>query len=225
MRFPPLRRALLLVLAAASSALAQDGKVTLQFVSFPKTLKPEPVELLIGKGKTMMVELPTHELSAPYRVDAREAWALGKMDEDAEGKPAFTVYGRTKSLGVAKQLILVIRKGKTSADGFKLIPFDNRAGKFGGGQFLFVNAATVAIAGEVGTRKFALAPGRTAIITPRPDQGDQLCHATLFYRINQEAKGFLDTNWPLQPDARGLIFIYNDPRTSRLRLHTIRDFP
>ncbi len=30
-------------------------------------------------------------------------------------------------------------------------------------------------------------------------------------RFNRDVRPILDTNWPLQPDARGLIFIYNDP--------------
>ena len=63
------------------------------------------------------------------------------------------------------------------------------------------------------------------MIRPKADLGKDLCHATLYYRLNNETKSFLDTNWPLQPDARGLIFIYNDPRSARIRLHTIRDFP
>lgn len=217
--------ALLLPLATCSSAFGQEGQVALQFVTFPKTLEPIRVELLGGKGKTTVVDIPSNELSATYRVPSRPTWSLGKTGKDDEGKPVFQSYGKTKSLGLPKQLILVIRKGQTNADGFTLRPLDNRAAGFGGGQFLFVNAASVPIGGEVGARKFALRPGQTTVIKPKPDRGENLCQATLFYRVNQQARPFRDTVWPLQADARGLVFVYNAPRSSSIRLHTIRDIP
>lgn len=224
MRLRALCSALLLAFSTTITALGQDGKVVLQFVTFPKTLEPVTMELLGGKGKTTVVEIPSNELSVPYRVNARESWALGETVEGKDGKPKFAAHGRAKSLGAPKQLILVIRKGKDPAQGVKLVPFDNRAGKFGGGSFLFVNAASVPIAGQVGNKKLTLAPGKTAVIKPQPDRGKNLCQATLYYRANKQARPFLDTAWPLDPGARGLIFVYNDPGTARIRLHTIRDF-
>ena len=35
---------------------------------------------------------------------------------------------------------------------------------------------------------------------------------------------FVATNWPLRDDARGLVFIYQDPASGKIQLHAIRDF-
>ena len=123
-------------------------------------------------------------------------------------------------------MILLIRKGKANADGFEVIPVDNRDTQFGGGKFLFFNAAKVDIAGLVGTEKFALKPGLHTIIKPKAEAGDKnLFHTTLYFRKDDQAKPFFSSTWPLSDVARSLIFFYHDPDTLRLRLHTIRDFP
>lgn len=78
---------------------AQEGEnVTLQFLSFPKSLDPKPVELLIGEGKTLEVEIPTNELSKTYQVKRLGTWAVGKSGVGEDGKPTFTVFGQAKRL-------------------------------------------------------------------------------------------------------------------------------
>jgi hypothetical protein len=206
---------------------AQDAaKVTLQFLSFPRALNPEPVELLVGDGKTIKVEIPTNELSASYKATLQATWAVGRTTEGKDGKPAFTVYGQTKALASTQQLILLVHKGKTNADGFDVIPIDNRLTEFGGGKFLFMNSAKIDIAGMVGTEKFVVKPGQHTIIKPKVDPGTKgLCNILIYFRKDDQAKPFFSSTWPLSAAARCLIFFYHDPDTQRLRLHTIRDFP
>lgn len=229
MRHPSLLSSLsslLLLLAAALPCLAQQkgARVTLQFVSFPRITNPETIELLLPEGKTLSISIPSNELSPPYKVPASAHWAVGNMEEGKDGKPKFKVYGKIKALSAPKQLLLLVRKGPTNADGFNILAFDNRSNKFGGGTFLFLNASHFDIAGEVGGKKFTLKPGAHNIIAPKPDAGKQLCHTTLYYRSGKETKPFFDSNWPLRKDARGLIFFYTDPKSQRLKFHTIRDF-
>ena len=206
---------------------AQDAaKVTLRFLSFPRALNPEPVELLVGEGKTIKVEIPTHEVSAPYKVPLQAVWAVGQTVDGNDGKPAFTVFGQAKAMVSTEQLILLIRKGKANADGFEVIPIDNRLSEFGGGKFLFMNAAKIDIAGMLGTDKFVVKPGKHTIIKPKIDPGIKgLCNILIYFRKDDQAKPFFSSTWPLSAAARGLIFFYHDPDTQRLRLHTIRDFP
>ncbi len=227
MRFRIFPSILVLACAAATAAHpchAQSESVTLRFVSFPRIADPQSVELLVGEGKILKIEIPSNELSAPYQVKRLAIWAVGKSGEDKEGKPKFNVYGKAKALSSSKQLLLLVRKGATDADGFRIIPFDNRATQFGSRKFLFLNATRIDIAGEVGAQKFTLKPGRHTIIRPVADQGKNLCHATFFYRKEKAWKSFFSSNWPLRDNARGLIFFYHDPRTSRLKIHSIRDF-
>lgn len=202
----------------------EEEKVTLQFLSFPKSLDPKPVELLIGDGKTLEVEIPTNEFSKPYKVKRLSTWAFGKSDTDKDGKPVFTVFGQAKALGSAKQLILLVRKGPNNADGMEVIPIDNDIANFGGGKFLFMNAAKVDIAGETGEVKFALKPGAHTIIRPKADPNGRTFHAMFYFRKDDEAKPFFSSKWPISDNISNLIFFYHEPDTKRLRMHTIRNF-
>lgn len=207
-------------------AAQESGNVALQFLSFPRAIDPAPVELRIGEAATIKVEAPSNELSAAYTVARQKIWAVGETTEGKDGKPAFKVLGQATALASSSQLILLIRKGKANSDGFEVIPIDNRVTEFGGGKFLFMNAARIDIAGVVGAEQFALTPGRHTLIKPKPEGPDKrLCHAALYYRKDDQAKPFFSSKWPLSDAARGLVFVYHDPGTNRLRLHTIRDFP
>ena len=196
---------------------AQEGEnVTLQFLSFPKSLDPKPVELLIGDGKTLEVEIPTNELSETHKVKRLSTWAVGKSDIDKDGKPTFKVFGQAKALGSAKQLILLVRKGAENADGMEVIPIDNDIANFGGGKFLFMNAAKVDIAGEAGGVKFAIKPGAHTIIKPKADANGRTFHAMFYFRKDNEVRPFFSSKWPISDKARNLIFFYHDPETGRL---------
>ena len=132
-------------------AASAQGVVELQFVSFPRSLNAKPVELLIGEGKTIPVEMPTNSISPVYKVKALSKWVVGKSSVNDEGEPTFDVYGQAPAISSTKQLVLVIRKGKDDASGLKLIPMDYSQVGFGGGKYLLLNAANIDIAGSVGT--------------------------------------------------------------------------
>jgi hypothetical protein len=226
--FPPHLARLILVAGFGLSLLpcsAQEGEnVTLQFLSFPKSLDPKPVELLIGDRNFLEVEIPTNELSKPYKVKRLSTWAVGKSGIGEDGKPAFTVFGQAKALGSAKQLILLVRKGADNADGMEVIPINNDIANFGGGKFLFMNAAKVDIAGEAGGVKFVVKPGSHTIIKPKADTTGRTFHAMFYFRKDNEASPFFSSKWPISDKVSNLIFFYHDPETKRLRMHTIRNF-
>ena len=226
-----LARSLVIVTAVILASLpcfAQEGgEITLQFLSFPKSVAPEPVELLVGEGKTIEVEIPTNALSAEYRVKRPERWVFGKSSVDEEGKESFDIYGQAAVPSSQKQIILLVRQGKGNADGMEIIPIENNADNFGGGIFLFMNATKVDIAGTIGDKKFALAPGKIANVKPQAkaaDRNEGTVHTKLFFRTETEAKPFFSSTWPLNDKARNFVFFYHDPYSKRLRLHTIRDF-
>lgn len=213
-----------LLIVATLGSHAQQGQVTLQFLSFPKSLDPAPVELVTGEGRTIEVEIPSNELSPPYKVPRLGAWSVGQTIDGPAGKPVFQEFGRARALASASQLILLVRKGAEHADGFEVLPIDNRVARFGGGKFLFMNAAKVDVAGEVGGEQFALAPGRHSIVEPKPGDNGRTFLAQFYYRVDGKVKPFFSSKWPTNEQARGLIFFYQSPDTQRLRLHSIRDF-
>ncbi|MEY3898469.1 MAG: hypothetical protein RLZZ214_3991 [Verrucomicrobiota bacterium] len=205
-------------------AAKEGGNIILQFLSFPKAVDPKPVELVVGEGKTIKVEIPTNTLSKTYTVKRQDVWAVGATGVDEKGKPVFNVFGQAETLDSSKQLILLVRKGENNADGMDVIPIDNGTANFGGGKFLFMNATKVDISGEAGGVKFAIQPGKSTIIKPQAVSNDQASEEMFSFREGNEAKPFFSSKWPISDKSRSLIFFYNDPTSQRLRMHSIRDF-
>ena len=222
----------LYAIGVGSAVIAQDAeKITLRFISFPKNASPQPVELLIGDGKTLQVNTPTNALSEPYKVPRLSTWTVGKFEpaKGSDTKPVFNSYGSAPALASANQLILLIRNGKENSDGMRVVPLDNNTSKFGGGQFFFMNASKVDIAGMLGGTQFALKPGKHIIIEPketnqREGVGGNLCFTEFYFRKETEARPFFSSNWPANNKARSMVFFYHDTHNDRLRMHTIRDY-
>lgn len=136
-----------------AAAIAQDvEQVSLQFVSFPKAVDVEPVELLIGEGKTIPVELPTNSLSPVYKVPRLSKWMLGKAVADEEDKQIFKIYGEGKATASAKQLILVVRSGAEAADGLTLTTFD------GGAKVIGNTCSPISISAKVKRQSLSIHP-------------------------------------------------------------------
>jgi hypothetical protein len=200
---------------------------SVQFVAFPLSNDPQPVELLVGEGKTLEVELPSNSLSQSYKVPALGSWALGKTVEGPDGKSTFDVYGQTRAAISEKQVILVIRKGKENSEGFELVSFDSGSKGFGGGKYIFLNGTNVDIAGDAGGTKFALKPKKHTLIAPNPSEVREerkYLYITLFFRKGEKATPFYSSTWRFSEKARTMVFFYHDPHNDRLRTHTIRDY-
>lgn len=209
------------------AAVAQDKMVSLQFVAFPISYDPKPVQLLIGEGQTLEVELPSNSLSQAYQVPALGSWVLGKTVVGPDEKFTFSSYGQTRAATSEKQLVLVIRKGMEDADGFDLVAFDGGSKGFGGGKYLFLNGAKVDVAGDAGGTKFALKPKMHTLIAPAPSEVKEdrkYLYITLFFRKGENATPFYTSTWRFSDKARTMVFFYHDPHTDRLRTHTIRDY-
>ena len=214
------------LLPVFSRAAAQEASVTLRFLSFPVIQEPTPVELVLGEGKTMEVEIPANELSPPYKVRKLSSWVFGETVQGEDAKPAFKVFGQAPALASDDQLILLMRKGAGNADGFQVIPVNGVQTAFGRGKYLFVNAAKVDIAGVIGSEKFMLKPGKHAMVDPKGEAGNsKRGQVELYFNMDNQARPFFTSMWPLGDGARSLVFFYHDPESDRLRLHTIRDFP
>lgn len=220
-------RLLLLGIALGSVAHAQSPTVNLHFVSFPKLANAETVELLVGEGKTIEIELPTNSISKSYQVAPLASWLIGKSSVDAEGKFKFETYGQTQSIGTKNQMILAVRKGKDNAGGLHLIPMDYSQTGFGGGEYFLMNATVLEIAGDVGTSKFALKPLKHVLLDPKPTKKSgerEYAFAKFYFRKGEEVQPFFSSTWRYSENARSMVFFYQDPKTMHLRLHTIRDY-
>jgi len=211
----------------SQACFAQEDQLELQFVTFPKITNAEPIELLIGKEKTVQVELPTNSLSPVYKVNRLDQWVLGKSSTGADGEFVFDTYGKAASLASAKQLILVLRKGVKVSDGFELILMNSQHSRFGGGMYFFMNAARVDIAVKIGDEKFALKPRMRKLVKPKPSKVKgkrKYLYTYIHFRKGTKAIPFYESTWRFSEKARCMVFLYHDPHTKQLRTHTIRDY-
>ncbi|MFK7909810.1 MAG: hypothetical protein AB8F34_04325 [Akkermansiaceae bacterium] len=201
---------------------AQD-KVTVQFLAFPKHMKPAPVELLIGEGKTIEIETPGNELSKVYKIPRLSSVVVGKTTQNDDGDAIFEIYGKAKFISASKQIILLMRKGKNNSDGFEILPLNGELADFKGGCYLFINASKLNIAGVIGDKKFSLKPGKRQLVQPVPNHKGGICQVTLAYQRQEKWKKFYDTRWPANKKYRSLIFFHQDPTNGRLGIAPIMD--
>ncbi len=208
-------------------ANAQEEQVSLQFVSFPITADPKPIELITGEGKTIEVELPSNSLSKAYKVPKLQNWILGKTVIGKDEKPSFKIYGQIKAGSAGNQLVMVIRKGDTDEAGYDLVCFDNSPSGFSGGKYIFLNGSKVDVAGEVGDLKFTLKPNTHTLLAPKPsEQKDErkYLYVTLYFRKGEKATPFYTSTWRFSEKARTMVVFYHEPHNQRIRTHTIRDY-
>ena len=222
--------AFFLALLAGLGLAQQEGEqVTLQFVTFPKWVAREPIQMVIGEGETIEFTAPSNSFSKPYQVPKLSNWVFGRTGQNAKGDPVFETFGQGKALGSKSQLILLIRLGKEPKDGLKVIALDSQLGEFGGGQFFYYNASTFDIGGMMGDSKFILKPGEYRIIKPKDKDivvkdGMSFVQTVHLYRKEEIKNPFFNSTWHLNPKARSMIFFYQDNDAKRLKMHTLQDF-
>lgn len=203
---------------------AQDqSTVSLQFLSFPKQLKPEPVELVVGEGKTIKVATPGNELSPSYEMPRLGTIVVGETIENADGKPTFQVYGQAQMINASKQIVLLVRKGEKNSDGFVILPLDGDLSSFSGGSYLFINASKLNVAGKIGDERFQLKPGQRELLLPKATHEGGGCQVTLAYQRDEKWKIFRDTRWTTTKSYRSLIFFHQHPVSGRLSVSPIVD--
>jgi hypothetical protein len=215
-------------LLAASAAFvaptnAQDKTIKLRFLGFPQVPDPEPVELLVGEGKTIKVDTPGHELSQPYSVPVLPSVTVGETVTNEKNESVFKEYGSAKAITAEEQIVLLIRKGRKPSDGFVVLPIDAGQAGFKAASYLFINASNLSVGGVIGDQKFALKPGQRRMLQPKPNHADGICQVTLAYMKGEEWKTVYDTRWPANDKFRSMVFFYQDPGTGRLGIVPIVD--
>lgn len=216
----------LCALALCLSLHAQKSMVDLHFITFPKTLNLEPLELLVGEGKTIKVTSSSNSVSKSHQVPALSNWVLGKSSI-ANGKFTFKAYGKVKALDAKQQLILLLGKGKDVTKGLEIIPIDYSKAAFGGGKYFVVNITDTDISGTIGTSEFSLKPSEHILLAPKPTKVKGLrefAFTTFSYSKDNKAKPFYSSIWSLNKGARDILIFYRDPKSEHLRFHTIKSF-
>jgi hypothetical protein len=210
-------------LSSLPSTAQEEGKVALQFLAFPKQLRPQPVELVVGENKTIEIQTPGNELSPTYEMPRTGTIEVGKTVENEAGEKVFQLYGRSKMISASNQIVLLLRKGEKNSDGFVILPIDGELSEFNGGSYIFINASKINIAGKIGDKRFSLGPGKREMVQPNASHPGGACQVTLAYQREDKWKVFKDTRWTANKRYRSLIFFHQDPVSQRLSVSPIID--
>ncbi len=228
--FKSLLTAIAFLIASAYLSAQESKKVSIQFVTFPIIDKAEAIELLIGEGKSIPIELPTTNLSPVYEVPVLSHWALGKMEVTGEKEEkVFKEYGKADSTGTGTQLVLVLREGQNLANGLKLIPLNFNPNDFEGGEYFLMNFTKVDIGIELGNTPVGLKPGSYKLAKPKPSKivnGHKQLFTKIHYQnhLTNKMTPFYSSIWRLNDKARCFVFFYHDPLSKNIRTHTIRSY-
>ena len=190
--------------------IAQEVKVNLSFVSFPKAFDLEPVELLVGPEKTVEIKMPTHTISRPIRVPLMPEWHLGESSVDAEGNFVFKSFGKVKSSASKDQTLIVFRSKNADNPEYEMVRLDGDANGFSGGSQFFYNATKIAIAGKVGDKEFALKPKQYKLIRANPSfekNGRKYLGIEFFFKF-EDIEKFDSTTWRHNDKVRYMVFFY-----------------
>ncbi len=221
-----LSRLIAFALLTVTTGPAQEvaAPVEVRLLSFPKQVEPANLEIRIADGRTLELELPSHALSDPVKLPRLPVWQFGHATAPAAGPPGFDIHGECRPLASGKQLLIAAFQSTDPAAGksrVRIAALDSSS--FKARQFLIMNLSPKEVAAQIGGKGFRLQPGEHQIVEPDSDRGKDLCFASLHTEINGTWRPFFTSNWPLDNESRGLVFIHRQPGTAMPRLHTIVD--
>ncbi len=181
--------------------LAQGDKV-LHDIKLVPSLFTDPLK--VGRGELILAKetgTPEKPILAP----------ILKVLIPAQGKSfvlaLFPAAGNRKDAPYQNVLI------RTDSNGFKTSDL-----------YLF-NLSTLRIGGNLGTKTFELAPGKSDVFTPAPDtSGDRMYQARFYYGQEGKPMIFSDTRWPLAASARVYVFFMPDPERRSVGYVSFREY-
>lgn len=212
------------LIVTTGQAREAAASVEVRLLSFPKKVEPAKLEVRIADGQTLALELPSHTLSEPVKLPRLPVWQFGHATAPADGQPGFDIHGECRPLASGKQLLIAAFQSTDPAAGesrVRIAALDSSS--FKARQFLIMNLTPKEVAAQIGGKRFRLKPGGHRIVKPDSDRGEDLCFASLHTELNGTWRPFFTSNWPLDDESRGLVFIHQQPGTAMPRLHTIVD--
>lgn len=97
--------------------------------------------------------------------------------------------------------------------------------RFGVSDLYMFNLTSTQIGGTLGSEKFNLAPDKSEVVTPKPDQAGGRMYQSRFYcRVGDQTRIFNDTRWPLSLSARVYLFFIPDPERSSIGYLSFREY-
>lgn len=142
-------------------------------------------------------------------------------------KPAFDPVLKVTIPDQGKRFVLALFSSPSPTPekpyGYRLVRTDGE--RFAASDLYLFNLTTIPVAGTLGKEKFTLAPDKSQIVRPIPDQADGRMYQTRFYyQSGDKARIFNDTRWPLALSARVYLFFIPDPERQSMGYLSFREY-
>ncbi len=164
--------------------------------------KADEVVVRSGEGQSKAISLPTANLSEPVRVAKRSVILSLPATGDEE-------FGRTVAQTQLPQsgrrflLLLAPSKGKYRC---RVVRLDNP--NFKPNNVCFYNLSPVAIAGELGKRRFSVDPGKLVFAAPSAESDLPYYQVRFFYKRGNQTRPVADTRWPYDERSRAYVIFF-----------------
>jgi hypothetical protein len=198
-----------LLACIASSVLASAQKpdekgITLRLFAVAAHPTQGKVCLLTAGKRGESFELPTHNLSDPQSVAAREIQLIpSSAPADSPPRPLSTI--RLPDAGRDFRVILV----PATADSYRSVVVRGDDPGFGNGDAFFINLSPHHVLGNIGTTKLDLQSGARETIRPT-GASDGSFYQVKFARLeNKQLFPVADTRWPVLRNNRSYLIFFN----------------
>jgi hypothetical protein len=177
--------------------------------------KADEVVVRSGEGQSKPISLPTSNLSDPVRIAKRSVILSLPATGDEE-------FGRTVGQAVLPQsgrrfLLLLVPSKEKKLYRCRVVRLDDP--NFKAGRVYFLNLSPVPIAGELGKRRFSVAPGKLVMAAPTAQSDLPYYQVRFFYKQGKQTRPFADTRWPYDDRSRAYVIFFAKGR--RLTYHAI----
>lgn len=200
-------------LAAQEDKKSDEKSIKVRLLAVVAPPEIGKVYLIADEDRTPVFDLPVSNVSEPLKVSARTL-ILKTADKDA---PLCNILLPE----AGKRFVVVLSPAKTAGYRAHVIRTDDIS--FQRGDCFFVNLTQKSLLGKLGTKKFILESGKTAVYRPegaRPENFYDIAFAT---RGDDGDRILSTTRWPVDEQIRNYLFFIQNS-TGQITYRAVDEF-
>jgi hypothetical protein len=206
-------------------AVAQDERsVECRILTFERAGGVKKLQLLSDKKKLTKVDMHKNNFSGPYKIKGSVLFFYNEVTkiEDLKHTPTVAKVALPASLGNRVLLIALVHKGK-----YEFIPMKDSYESFNNGQIRMINLTSKVIGAMLNQKSVMIKPGKMHLWKKISTQKKKAHEypAEFYTKDKEKFKIFSSGYWQYRPDVRKYSFLYNDPKSGRIRIKSIADYP
>jgi len=216
---------MLLLVAGAWSEAQEPPTQQVSFFAFHAPSFPAKIYVRSRRGQFEEVLLEGANTTSPVKtVNVRGAIRIyGEAVANEEGELVRPVIGEIAAKRQwEKVFAVVVGEEEEDNTAYQGRAFELNEGRFPDGSIKVVNMTDRPLRGILGKQTVAFAPREMGTVRFKGKKGSQIDVSFLYQRPeSQKWVRMVASRWAIPDGGRKLMFIYQDPRTGRMRTKTI----